>query len=67
MLILVIPLDRQANNTLPVISELYHCNFSHIMHYDAKLKKLQILKEGDPISYGCFSRDLSTCLEYLNK
>ena len=46
MLILIICLDRQANNTLPVISEVYHCNFNYIMKYDIKFKKKLFLVAG---------------------
>ena len=34
MLILISYLDSRANNTLSVISEVYHCNFHYIMKYD---------------------------------
>ena len=39
MLLLTICLDRRANNTLPVTSEVYHCNFNYIMQYDIKFRK----------------------------
>ena len=42
MLILIICSDRRANNTLPVISEVYYCNFNYIMKYDIKVKKIII-------------------------
>ena len=35
----VICLDRQVNNTLPVISEVYHCNYYCIIKCDIMFKK----------------------------
>ena len=43
MLILIICLEGQANSTLPVISEVYRCDFYYIMKYDIKFKKSFIL------------------------
>ena len=42
MLILITYLDRRAINTLPVIGEVYHCNFHYIMKYDIKFEKISI-------------------------
>ena len=39
MIILIICLDKQANNTLPVIIEVHHCSFYYIMNMMPSLKK----------------------------
>ena len=44
-LILIICLHRRANNTLPVISEVHHCNFNYIMKCDIKFKKISNEKQ----------------------